>query len=146
MRSGTVITFGTFDLFHIGHVNILRRAAEAGGRLVVGVSSDALNVEKKGRPPVYSQSDRMQIVRCMRFVDDVFLETSLELKREYIKRFKADTLIMGDDWKDRFDFCKDLCEVLYLPRTRDISTTEIKSTIRWQNHPSELTSHSHPSP
>lgn len=146
MRSGTVITFGTFDLFHIGHVNILRRAAEAGGRLVVGVSSDALNVEKKGRPPVYNQSDRMQIVRCMRFVDDVFLETSLELKREYIKRFKADTLIMGDDWKGRFDFCKDLCEVLYLPRTRDISTTEIKSTIRWQNQPSELTSHSHPSP
>lgn len=141
-----MITFGTFDLFHIGHVNILRRAAEAGGRLVVGVSSDALNVEKKGRPPVYNQSDRMQIVRCMRFVDDVFLETSLELKREYIKRFKADTLIMGDDWKGRFDFCKDLCEVLYLPRTRDISTTEIKSTIRWQNQPSELTSHSHPSP
>lgn len=141
-----MITFGTFDLFHIGHVNILRRAAEAGGRLVVGVSSDALNVEKKGRPPVYNQSDRMQIVRCMRFVDGVFLETSLKLKREYIKRFKADTLIMGDDWKGRFDFCKDLCEVLYLPRTRDISTTEIKSTIRWQNQPSELTSHSHPSP
>lgn len=135
LRTRTVITFGTFDLFHIGHVNILRRAAQAGGRLVVGVSSDALNIKKKTRPPVYNQSDRMNIVRSLRFVDDVFLEESLELKREYIERFKADVLVMGDDWKGYFDFCSDLCEVLYLPRTRNISTTAIKTTIGWHNRP-----------
>lgn len=91
----TIITFGTFDVFHVGHLNILQRAKQLGGQLVVGVSSDALNIAKKGRTPVYSQSDRMGIVAGLKCVDRVFLEESLELKADYIRQFNADMLVMG---------------------------------------------------
>jgi glycerol-3-phosphate cytidylyltransferase len=121
----TVITFGTFDVLHVGHVRILRRAAELGDRLVVGVSSDALNRSKKDRDPVFSQEERVEIVSSLRFVDDVFVEESLDLKRDYIVQHGADVLAMGDDWKGRFDFVADLCEVVYFPRTPSISTTEL---------------------
>ena len=121
-----IITFGTFDLFHIGHLNILRRAKELGQHLTVGVSSDALNFLKKKRYPVYPETHRMEIVRSIRFVDDVFLEESLERKRDYIRDHQADMLVMGDDWQKQFDFCSDLCEVVYLERTPIISSTEIK--------------------
>ncbi len=128
-RSRCVITFGTFDLFHIGHVNILRRARALGSRLVVGVSTDALNVRKKGIHPVFPEDQRMDIISSLRFVDHVFPEESLEQKGEYIRRHKADVLVMGDDWAGRFDMFRDLCEVVYLPRTEGISTTEIKHGI-----------------
>lgn len=121
----TVITFGTFDVFHIGHVNILERAREYGDRLVVGVSSDALNYRKKSKYPVYSQDDRIKIISAIKYVDQVFVEESLELKGEYIEKYSADVLVMGDDWTGRFDWLKDVCEVVYLPRTPSISTTEI---------------------
>lgn len=98
-----VITFGTFDVFHIGHVNILERAKELGTYLIVGVSSDLLNINKKGRPPIYSQKDRMKIVGSLHCVDEVFLEESLELKGEYIKKYNADILVMGNDWEGKFD-------------------------------------------
>lgn len=126
----TVITFGTFDILHVGHINILRRAREMGERLVVGVSSDALNFAKKGRYPVYSQSERCEIIGVIRYVDDVFVEESLELKREYILRHKAGILVMGDDWRGRFDSFNDICEVVYLPRTPSISTTSIIEIVR----------------
>jgi len=126
----TVITFGTFDVLHIGHINILKRAKEHGERLIVGVSSDALNFSKKQRNPYYSELDRKTIISSLDFVDDVFIEESLELKGEYIKKYKADILIMGDDWKGRFDMFKNLCEVKYLPRTEGISTSEIIALIR----------------
>ena len=122
-----VITFGTFDLFHIGHLNILSRAAALGDELVVGVSSDELNFRKKQAFPICNQGDRMRIVSALRFVTDVFLEESLELKGQYIQHYKADLLVMGDDWNGRFDEFKEICEVLYLPRTPDISTTELKT-------------------
>lgn len=125
----TGITFGTYDLLHIGHIRILERARELCDRLVVGVSSDALNFSKKARLPVYSEDERMHIVRSLRFVDEVFLEESLELKRDYVQQFRADILVMGDDWAGRFDFCSDLCRVVYLPRTPNISTTQIKAEI-----------------
>ena len=116
-----VITFGTFDLFHVGHVRLLGRAAALGDKLVVGVSSDALNQAKKGRAPVYSEDARMEIVRAMRCVDAVFLEESLELKEAYIREHGASVLVMGDDWEGAFD---DMCErVVYLPRTPHVSTT-----------------------
>lgn len=116
-----VITFGTFDVFHVGHINILERAASYGEELIVGVSSDALNFSKKQRYPIYSESDRMKIISSLKFVTSVFLEESLELKLDYIKKYKASTLVMGDDWEGRFDWVKSECDVIYLPRTPSIS-------------------------
>jgi glycerol-3-phosphate cytidylyltransferase len=123
MSERTVITFGTFDVFHVGHIRVLQRAAELGDRLVVGVSADALNIAKKGRAPVYSQDERMEIVASLRVVDEVFVEESLEQKRDYIVEHGADVLVMGDDWAGKFDWVSDVCEVVYLPRTPSISTT-----------------------
>jgi choline-phosphate cytidylyltransferase len=125
----TVITFGTFDVFHVGHLRVIERAASLGDRLVVGVSADALNLRKKGREPVFSQSERLEIVAALRSVDEVFVEESLELKREYIERFAADVLVMGNDWEGRFDDLRDVCEVVYLPRTPAISTTALIEKI-----------------
>ena len=125
MSERTVITFGTFDVFHVGHIRVLQRAAALGDRLVVGVSADALNVAKKGRAPVYSQDERMEIVASLRVVDEVFVEESLELKRDYILEHHADVLVMGDDWAGKFDWVSDVCEVVYLPRTPSVSTTGI---------------------
>jgi len=122
-----VITFGTFDLFHIGHLNILRRAKEQGDYLIVGVSSDELN-EKKGKKSIISLKDRIEIVKSLTYVDEVFIEDSLELKDEYIKKHSADLLVMGDDWKDKFNWVS--CDVLYLERTPNISTTLIKNILK----------------
>ncbi|OIX99041.1 MULTISPECIES: adenylyltransferase/cytidyltransferase family protein [Pantoea] len=125
-----VITFGTFDVLHIGHINILERAKSFGDHLIVGVSSDALNLSKKNRYPVYNESDRIKILQSLRFVDEVFVEESLELKKEYIIQKKADVLIMGNDWEGRFDWVSDVCKVIYLPRTPSISTTEIIEIVK----------------
>lgn len=121
----TVITFGTFDVFHVGHLRLLQRAARLGDRLVVGVSTDALNYSKKKKYPVFPQDERMEIVGSLRCVDEVFSEQSLERKREYVVAYGADLLVMGEDWKGAFDFLNDVCQVQYLPRTEGISTTEI---------------------
>ncbi len=125
MAETTVITFGTFDVLHVGHVRVLNRAAEFGDRLVVGVSSDALNFSKKGRKPIFDQDERLEIVANLKVVDAVFVEESLELKREYVLEHRADVLVMGDDWEGKFDFLNDICKVVYLPRTPSISTTGI---------------------
>ena len=125
----TVITFGTFDVFHVGHLRVIERAAALGDRLVVGVSADALNERKKGRVPVFSQGERMAIVAALKPVDDVFIEESLELKRDYIQKYAADVLVMGDDWAGKFDEFEDICEVVYLPRTPAISTTALIEKI-----------------
>lgn len=125
MSQRTVITFGTYDVFHVGHVRILARARELGDRLVVGVSADALNVRKKGRPPVFNESERLEIVASLKVVDEVFVEESLELKREYVETHGADVLAMGDDWQGRFDHLSDICEVVYFPRTPSVSTTAL---------------------
>lgn len=127
-----VITFGTFDVFHIGHINILERAAKYGDSLIVGVSSDALNFKKKNRYPIYNENDRVKIISSMRVVSEVFIEESLELKLDYIKQYKADILIMGDDWAGKFDWVKNECDVIYLPRTPSISTTEIIEVVKTQ--------------
>lgn len=125
-----VITFGTFDILHVGHVRILQRAKQLGHWLIVGVSSDALNFSKKSKHPIYTQADRLEIVKSVAFVDEVFIEESLELKGEYIKAMRADILVMGDDWKGRFDEFKTLCDVVYLPRTDGISTTQTIDVIK----------------
>lgn len=125
----TVITFGTFDVFHVGHLRIIERAASYGDRLVVGVSADALNRRKKDRDPVFSEAERLAIVGALKAVDEVFVEESLELKRHYIEKYSADVLVMGDDWAGRFDEFADVCEVVYLPRTPAVSTTALIEKI-----------------
>jgi glycerol-3-phosphate cytidylyltransferase len=128
--SRTVLTFGTFDVFHVGHLHILERARQLGDRLVVGVSSDALNIAKKGRAPVFPEAERMRIVSSLRCVDATFLEESLELKRAYLARHGASFLAMGDDWSGKFDEFSDICEVVYFDRTPAISTTAVIEKIR----------------
>lgn len=125
-----IITFGSFDIFHYGHLQLLQRAKALGTHLTVGVSSDTLNLKKKGRYPVYIQDHRLAIVGALTCVDSVFVEESLELKREYIIDHKADIMVMGADWQGRFDEFKDVCAVQYLQRTPSISTTATIESIR----------------
>ena len=125
-----VITFGTFDVFHVGHLRMLQRAMSFGNWLAVGVSSDQLNLEKKGRLPVYPFMERMQIIAAIRGVDYVFAEESLEEKFEYISRCSADVFVIGEDWKGKFDHLNYFCEVVYLPRTEGVSTTAVIEKIR----------------
>ncbi len=128
-NSTIVITFGTFDLFHIGHLRLLQRAQTYGDSLIVGVSSDSLNVNKKSKTPIIPQHHRVEILKAITGVDEVFLEESLELKPDYIKRYKADVLVMGDDWAGKFDDLKSLCKVVYLERTQNISTSYLLDYI-----------------
>ncbi|MHA0995024.1 pantoate--beta-alanine ligase [Enterobacter ludwigii] len=125
-----VITFGTYDVFHVGHINLIERASKLGDYVIVGVSSDALNFSKKNRYPVYNEADRLKIISSLKFVNEVFLEESLELKLEYIRKYDADLLVMGDDWEGRFDWVRNECDVIYLPRTPSISTTEIIEVVK----------------
>lgn len=129
-QNRTVVTFGTFDVFHVGHLNILERARELGDRLVVGLSSDELNRRKKGRYPVFPQAERARLLAALRCVDAVFIEHSLEEKRQYLLEQHADVLVMGDDWKGKFDEFLDICQVVYLPRTPSISTTAVIEKVR----------------
>ena len=125
----TVITFGTFDLFHVGHLRLLKRAKDLGGRLVVGVSSDTLNVTKKTKRPIIPQNYRMEIIKGISGVDEVFLEESLELKPSYIQHYNADVLVMGDDVEGKFNDLDRFCEFVYLKRTENISTSYLLAYI-----------------
>ena len=134
-----VITFGTFDLIHIGHILILERAKNLGDKLVVGISSDNFSFSKKNKYPVYNQNSRKKILESLKFVDEVFIEESFEKKRQYILENKADILVMGSDWEGKFDEFNDICKVIYLDRTPSISTTEIIEIINkdYCNHSNE---------
>ena len=123
-----IITFGTFDIFHIGHLNILKKSKNLGTKLIVGVSSDELNIIKKNRKPINNLKQRLAIISSIKYVDQVFIEESLEKKEDYIRLYKADILVMGDDWKNKFDHLP--CKVIYLPRTPSISTTQIIESIK----------------
>ncbi|APD85471.1 glycerol-3-phosphate cytidylyltransferase [Alteromonas sp. Mex14] len=124
----TVVTYGTFDLFHIGHVRLLKRLHSLGDRLVVGLSSDEFNTVK-GKSVVIPYADRREILLSCRYVDDVFEENCWEQKREDLEREGADIFAMGDDWIGKFDDLQDIVKVVYLPRTQDVSTTELKTVI-----------------
>ena len=133
MVGKTVITYGTFDLFHIGHLRLLERAktlAGEGGKLIVAVSSDRFNEVEKGKHCTVPDHDRMEIVAALRCVDQVILEENWEQKKTDIAKFGVDIFVMGDDWRGKFDFLKRQCEVVYLPRTPDVSSTEIKMNIK----------------
>lgn len=127
-----VATFGTYDLFHVGHANLLQRASALGDILLVGVSTDELNERKKGRKPHYSFADRVKIISSLRYVNLCFAEESLEKKADYLRYYEVDTLVMGNDWQGKFDYLSDICEVVYLQRTPSISTTSIIEVISTQ--------------
>ena len=124
----TIITYGTFDLFHVGHVRLLKRLRALGDRLVVGVSTDAFN-DIKGKKSVVPYEQRVEILEACRFVDEVFPEQDWGQKPNDILRFEANIFAMGSDWTDKFDDLKAYCEVIYLPRTEGISTTELRTGI-----------------
>lgn len=126
----TVITYGTFDLFHVGHLNLLRRAKELGDYLIVAVSSDRFNWEEKQKKCEIPDKDRMAIVEAIKYVDKVIPEDSWEQKIEDVKKYNVDVFVMGDDWKGKFDFLRDYCEVVYLPRTEGISSTQLKEDLK----------------
>lgn len=123
-----VITYGTFDLLHTGHINILKRAKELGDYLICGVSTDAFNF-MKGKKAYYSFEQRKSILESIRYVDEVILEHKWEQKLEDIEKFQIDVFVMGDDWEGKFDFLREYCEVVYLPRTVGISTSKIKKDL-----------------
>jgi glycerol-3-phosphate cytidylyltransferase len=124
----SVITYGTFDLLHYGHIEILRRAKEFGDRLIVGLSTDNFN-EIKGKKCVFDYEKRKRLLQAIKYVDEVIPEENWEQKIGDIKDFKVDIFVMGDDWTGKFDFLKPYCEVIYLPRTKEISTTMLKTLL-----------------
>ena len=127
-----VITYGTFDLIHYGHINLLERAKKLGDYLVVGLSTNEFN-EQKNKKCYFSYEERKRLLEALRVVDLVIPEESWEQKRSDIQMYHIDTFVMGDDWKGKFDFLKDYCEVVYLPRTEGISTTKIKNDLNMKD-------------
>ena len=125
-----VITYGTFDLLHYGHVNLLERAKALGDYLIVVLSTDEFNWSEKNKRCYFSYNERKRLLEAIRYVDLVIPETNWEQKVEDIKEFKVDTFVMGDDWKGRFDYLSEYCEVVYLQRTPEISTTQIKQDLQ----------------
>ena len=123
-----VITYGTYDLLHVGHINLLRRARELGDYLVVVVSSDEFNAIK-GKKAYYSFEDRKKILEAIKYVDEVLPEYTWEQKIDDVVNNNIDVFVMGDDWAGKFDFLKEYCEVVYLPRTEGISTSKIKEDL-----------------
>lgn len=123
-----VITYGTFDLLHIGHINLLRRARELGDYLIVVLSTDEFN-RIKHKEAYHSYENRKAILEAIRYVDEVLPETCWEQKVSDVVDNQVDVFVMGDDWEGKFDFLKEYCEVVYLPRTEGISTTQIKSDL-----------------
>ncbi|WP_033827547.1 glycerol-3-phosphate cytidylyltransferase [Bacillus andreraoultii] len=128
-----VLTYGTFDLLHHGHINLLRRAKELGDYLVVGISSDEFN-RIKGKKSYYSYEERKLILEAIRYVDEVIPEHTWEQKVEDVQKHNIDVFVMGDDWKGKFDFLSEYCDVVYLPRTVGISTTQIKKELKAANN------------
>lgn len=128
-----VLTYGTFDLLHKGHVRLLKRAKALGDHLIVAISSDEFNA-LKGKKSYFSYEDRKEILEAISVVDEVIPETCWEQKVEDVKKHNVDVFVMGDDWEGKFDFLKEYCEVVYLPRTEGISATKIKGDLNKANY------------
>ncbi|KIS03529.1 glycerol-3-phosphate cytidylyltransferase [Paucilactobacillus wasatchensis] len=129
----TVITYGTFDLLHKGHIRLLQRAASYGDRLIVGLSTDEFNA-RKGKRAYTKYADRKFMLEAIKYVDLVIPENSWEQKATDIKKYHVDALVMGNDWQGQFDDLKQLTDVIYLPRTDGISTTQIKDDLERSDH------------
>jgi len=124
----TIITYGTFDMFHVGHLRLLQRLNKLADRLIVAVSTDEFN-EGKGKKTLIPYKQRAEIVSNIKCVDLVIAEENWEQKKEDIKKYDVDIFAIGDDWEGKFDFLNELCEVVYLSRTEDISTTKLKKSL-----------------
>ncbi|EEW18983.1 tagD [Listeria monocytogenes FSL R2-503] len=124
-----VITYGTFDLLHWGHIHLLKRAKALGDYLIVAISSDEFN-RIKHKEAYHSYEHRKLIIEAIRYVDEVIPENNWEQKRDDIEKYGIDVFVMGDDWEGEFDFLKEVCEVVYLPRTEGISTSQIKDELK----------------
>lgn len=124
-----IITYGTFDLLHYGHINLLKRAKALGDYLIVGLSTDEFNLNSKNKKCYFTYEERKKLLESVRYVDLIIPEESWEQKINDIKEFKVDTFVMGNDWKGKFDYLKEYCDVVYLERTPEISTTKIKEDI-----------------
>ena len=128
-----ILTYGTFDLLHYGHINLLKRAKALGDYLIVALSTDDFN-ELKGKKAYHNYETRKMMLEAVRYVDLVIPEENWEQKIEDVKKYEVDIVVMGSDWagSDRFDYLKDYCEVVYLPRTEGVSTTKIKQELKLQ--------------
>ena len=129
-----VITYGTFDLLHYGHINLLRRAKNLGDYLIVALSTDEFNKDMKNKRSYFSYAERKLLLESIRYVDLVIPEENWEQKKTDIVKYDVDVFVMGDDWTGKFDFLKTVgkgCDVVYLPRTPEISTTRIKDDIKF---------------
>ena len=127
-KTKKIITYGTFDMFHIGHLNLFKKLKSMGDELIVAVSTDEFN-ELKGKKTLIPYEQRKEIVEAIKYVDKVIPENSWEQKIDDIKKYNIDIFAIGDDWKGKFDFLKEYCEVVYLPRTKGISTTKLKKSL-----------------
>ena len=128
-----VLTYGTFDLLHYGHINLLRRAKELGDYLIVALSTDEFNA-LKGKKAYHNYETRKMMLEAVRYVDLVIPEENWEQKAEDVKKYEVDVVVMGSDWagSDRFDYLKEYCELVFLPRTEGVSTTKIKEELKLQ--------------
>lgn len=139
-----VITYGTFDLLHYGHINLLRRAKKLGDYLIVALSTDEFNWNSKHKKTYFSYEQRRQLLEAIRYVDLVIPERSWSQKKTDMEKYDIDTFVMGDDWKGKFDFLTDEgVEVIYLPRTPEISSTKIKSDLDSAKHVTHKTQINH---
>jgi len=125
-----VITYGTFDLFHYGHIKLLRRARAFGDYLVVALSTDEFNSVEKSKTTYFTYDERKMLLESVRYVDLVIPECNWEQKRSDVKLYQIDVFVIGDDWTGKFDFLKDLCEVVYLSRTPEISSSKIRDDLK----------------
>ena len=126
-----IITYGTFDLLHYGHINLLKRAKQLGDYLIVALSTDEFNKKEKNKESCFSFAERKQMLEAIRYVDEVIPEENWEQKAEDISKHQVDILVMGDDWKGEFDYLKSKgVEVVYLPRTPEVSTSQIKEKLK----------------
>lgn len=122
------ITYGTFDMFHVGHLKLLKRIKEISGKVIVAISTDEFNLEK-GKKAIIPFAQRKEIVESIKYVDLVIPEKSWEQKFEDVKKYNVDLFVMGKDWEGKFDFLKEICEVKYLCRTENVSTSELKKNL-----------------
>ncbi|WJG10581.1 adenylyltransferase/cytidyltransferase family protein [Aliiglaciecola sp. LCG003] len=124
----TILTYGTFDLLHVGHLNMLERLKSMGDKLIVGVSTDEFN-QQKGKQSIFSFDERARIINALSCVDEVIPEKNWQQKPEDIHKYNVDIFGIGDDWQGKFDSLNEFCEVHYLSRTKDISSTSLKQAL-----------------